>query len=395
MPKNFDTSKLGFSKGSKGSTNNENIIYEVNKNTIKGSYDGVLNPKEALTIRCELEEGYFVHAKLDINLKDYILFLVPLAFLGISLLLWNIFGRNHNIVEPVLFEPPDGLNSLEVGFLYKGKVENKDVTSLLIYLANKGYIKIITEKISNKVNLGEENINKANQKIIELENKIKEEREINPNSKKIKYYENMLDVYKNIDTPIDYKQYGLKKEIEEINSKNNFIIQKLKEYDGDNINEKWFMAGLFKAHPKEVTDSMLYDNFYRTNNRILNTMNSNKNRDKIFLKTSFIKKIIKLMMILSYIIITAVPIFTFEDSNILILLFALIFPGIIISIVSNILVSKISFFEKIYTLIFGILFGGVPWIILVFPSLSQDYSYMFFYILGVACLIGMSLCLKI
>ena len=154
----------------------------------------------------------------------------------------------------------------------------------------------------------------------------------------------MLDVYKNIDTPIDYKQYGLKKEIEEINSKNNFIIQKLKEYDGDNINEKWFMAGLFKAHPKEVTDSMLYDNFYRTNNRILNTMNSNKNRDKIFLKTSFIKKIIKLMMILSYIIITAVPIFTFEDSNILILLFALIFPGIIISIVSNIIVIKIAFF---------------------------------------------------
>ena len=55
-------------------------------------------------------------------------------------------------------------------------------------------------------------------------NKINEERINNPNSKKIKYYENMLDIYKNIDTPIDYEQYGLKSSINKLNRENNCMI---------------------------------------------------------------------------------------------------------------------------------------------------------------------------
>lgn len=66
----------------------------------------------------------------------------PILFLVIALLLWYKYGRDDQVVETVEFYPPQGFNSLEVGFLYKGKAENQDVTSLLIYLANQGYIKI-------------------------------------------------------------------------------------------------------------------------------------------------------------------------------------------------------------------------------------------------------------
>ena len=85
----------------------------------------------------QLEEGYFVGAGFDTDIKTYLLFIIALICVGISLILWYIFGKDDMVVETVEFYPPQGFNSLEIGFLYKGKAENKDVTSLLIYLANK------------------------------------------------------------------------------------------------------------------------------------------------------------------------------------------------------------------------------------------------------------------
>ncbi len=298
MPKQFDSSKLGFSSGTIGSTDNSKIKYNVNGNKITGNYNGILGVGEALTVRCELPEGYFVGARLKINLIDYIMFLIPIIFLGVAILLWSKFGRDDPIIETVEFYPPEGLNSLEVGFLYKGKAENKDVTSLLIFLANKGYIEITNKEIdlnSEKVSLNKDAKDNANKKIIELQNKINEEKINNLNSKKIKYYENMLDIYKNIDTPIDYKKYGLKSSINKLNKKNNFLIKKLKDYDGTNVNERRFMDGLFENDRTEVTDEMLYDSFYLTNNRILWNINNKQNKEKIFEKSASNKKILSLM----------------------------------------------------------------------------------------------------
>ena len=42
MPKEFDSSKLGFSSGIKGSTDNSKIKYNVNGNKITGNYNGIL-----------------------------------------------------------------------------------------------------------------------------------------------------------------------------------------------------------------------------------------------------------------------------------------------------------------------------------------------------------------
>ena len=41
MPKEFDSSKLGFSSGLKGSTENGNVVYSVSDNIIKGKYNGI------------------------------------------------------------------------------------------------------------------------------------------------------------------------------------------------------------------------------------------------------------------------------------------------------------------------------------------------------------------
>ena len=225
MPKEFDSSKLGFSSGKTGSTDNSNVKYNINENTISGSYDGILRIGEALTVRCELDEGYFVGAGLTTSSIVYLMFIIPILFLIISLLLWYKFGHDDQTVETVEFYPPEGFNSLEIGFLYKGKADNQDVTSLLVYLANKGYIKISET----------------------------EEKSLFSTSK-------------------------------------GFKITKLKEYDGNNLNEQIFLNGLFtkKAsftslfskteeiptnHVNEVTKMDLYDNFYITMEKILSNIN--------------------------------------------------------------------------------------------------------------------------
>ena len=396
MPKDFDSSKLGFSSGTKGSIDNSKVIYNVNGNKITGSYNGILDVGEALTVRCELPEGYFVDAKLDINKIDYLMFFVPIIFLVISILLWNIFGRDDQIIETIEFYPPEGLNSLDVGFLYKGKAENKDVTSLLIYLANKGYLEISNKKIelnADKINLNQESRNNANKKIMILQNKINELKESNPSSPKIKYYENMLDIYKNIDTPINYEQYGLKSSINNINKKNKFLIRKLKDYDGTNLHEQWFMEGLFEYNRKEVTDSMLYNNFYITNNRILHTINNKQNKNKVFEKSSLNKKIfIILMIIASYCLITIPPIFTYGEQETLI--FALVFPGIGFTALLGMLFGDTPISVKIFGLFWGLGFGGIPWLITVLPALMQDMSYLICYIIGLLCISAMIFVIK-
>ena len=146
MPKKFDSDSLGFSIGSyrESGYNTDLLKYTVNDKIIEGSYTGTLNSGEGINVRLELPDGYFV-----IPTKGgsyYLMFVIPIVLLIVSFLLWTLYGRDDVLVDPVTFYPPNGVNSLETGYLYKGKAENKDVTSLLIYLANKGYLSISETK---------------------------------------------------------------------------------------------------------------------------------------------------------------------------------------------------------------------------------------------------------
>lgn len=148
MPKDFDSSKLGFSAGAKGAEDSSKVKYSVDGNKITGSYDEVLQKNEALTVRCELPEGYFVATGLDESFINYVLVGMSILFLIIVgiITITSLRQKLGPLIEPVEFYPPDDLNSLDVAYIYKkGNLENKDVTSLLVYLANKGYVKISEE----------------------------------------------------------------------------------------------------------------------------------------------------------------------------------------------------------------------------------------------------------
>lgn len=355
MPKDFDSSKLGFSSGSTGSTNNSNIKYNVSNNVITGKYTSILGKNEALTVRCELTDGYFSKAKDIIEPVLYIEFIIPLLFLLISFYLWCKFGKDDEVIETVEFYPPEGFNSLEVGFLYKGYTDNKDITSLLIYLANKGYIKITESQRKS-----------------------------------------LFSKYKD------------------------FKITKLKEYDGDNVNEELFLKGLFlkkssiislfndkydsddESYLNEVRSSDLYDNFYITMNKISSNIDNKENKYKIYEKSASRKKIfIILMIIVTYLLITIPPIILFGQIEII--PFAIIFPiiGFTVLFISvfgktgSVTKTANNIYTKIFGLIWGLGFGGGPWFALVLPLLLQDTNYLTVYIIGLICILGMLLCLKL
>ena len=99
MPKEFNPAKLGFSSGAVGSTNNSKVEYSVNGNVITGKYYGELDAHEALTVRLELEEGYFVGAGFNNEPGMIALFVIPLLCLIIAYLIWAKYGNDDEIVD--------------------------------------------------------------------------------------------------------------------------------------------------------------------------------------------------------------------------------------------------------------------------------------------------------
>lgn len=288
MPKEFDESKLGFTYGRVNEDLTGNVEYEVNGNIVTGRLNEILEPSNAFTVRLELPEGYFS------ELVDYdyyyqlgciaIFVLVIVA----TVIMWFKFGKDKPLVETVEFYPPDNLNSLEIGFAQKAYVTSEDITSLLIYLANKGYLKIDEFEATNQI--------------------------FNTQS---------------------------------------FKITKLKEYDGDNENERIFFNGLFKKGD-EVTLSDLKYSFYTTQNRIARNINSKKNKDKILDKlSSKAQKITSIFIAITFFVISLYYVYAVSLPIFPVILFPILFMYMMYMVIKSIISCFTS--KKITSIITGVI----------------------------------------
>lgn len=146
MPKEFDSSKLGFSAGYKGEVGTEAVDYSVDGNKIVGKMTVPLGSRKGLTARLELPEGYFMLDKSKENLSVAMLAVLPCIVLIAVLIIWRIFGKDKKVVDVVEFYPPEGMNCVDVAHWYKGSVNGEDVVPLLIEIANEGYLTIDDNK---------------------------------------------------------------------------------------------------------------------------------------------------------------------------------------------------------------------------------------------------------
>ena len=194
FPKAIDMDYVGIKTGSQ-----VNVPFEaVDDRTLQGETSE--NCLSGLTIRAVLPQGYFTREARN----PVWLFWGLTGILGLAaaagFVLWRRYGRDPVYPVTLEFNPPDGITAPEAAYLANATLSNNDIVSMLLTLADKGYLKI-------------------------------------------REYE---------------KESGRKKKL-----KTCYEIEKLKDYDGDAIGEKTFMDGLFKDGDK-VEAGDLEDKFYKT-----------------------------------------------------------------------------------------------------------------------------------
>ena len=159
MPKEFNENDLEFLDKTQKKIRDNTISYKINGNVITGSLNRTLNENEKIIAKIKLPNEYF-KTTITISLPIILGGIISFSCFLLSFILWNKYGKKFYKPEKMNYFPPEKINSLDIGYMDKGYVDESDVMSLLLYLANKGYL--IIEKISEKNLLSE-----AEYKIIE------------------------------------------------------------------------------------------------------------------------------------------------------------------------------------------------------------------------------------
>lgn len=147
LPKEWP-SDIQFYSGYYGTNADADVSYSINGNTLSGTVSGGLARNNALTIYAPLANDYFTF----IPAPDYTLAALAIFSLIsiITILLFFRFGKDEKAVEVVEFYPIEGLSSAQVGYIYEGVVDTRDVVSLIIEWAYKGYLSITEEDSKSK-----------------------------------------------------------------------------------------------------------------------------------------------------------------------------------------------------------------------------------------------------
>ena len=144
LPYPVASGNIHLTYGPYGSDSLLPFVLSEDGRTISGNYQN-LPYGYGITIRVEMEEGYFNEADTPFNpllLSFSISLILSLCMVTATAVIWYRKGRDEKLIFPVRFDPPEGLNPMETGFLYNGGFENSAVSSMLIYWADRGLISI-------------------------------------------------------------------------------------------------------------------------------------------------------------------------------------------------------------------------------------------------------------
>ncbi|MDP2814867.1 MAG: DUF2207 domain-containing protein [Erysipelotrichaceae bacterium] len=140
FPKDVSSYTKEFYSGPYGSDVSDGVEYTVEGNMIFGTVANGLRQREVLSIWMPVSDDFFSFVKpFDFTILSS---LYALIFTIIVALLYMRFGKDDLLVETVEFNPPAGYSSAQVGYIFDGAVDNKDVISLLIEWAAQGYLTI-------------------------------------------------------------------------------------------------------------------------------------------------------------------------------------------------------------------------------------------------------------
>lgn len=131
------------------------ITYDVEDNILTGYLNKILNENDVLSVRIDFIDGYFKGTSDNFNYFNYLALFLPLGSIIVAIMYWFKYAKGNKVKRKYSYYPPYNFDSAEIGYLYKGKTDESDLGSLIIYLANKGYLNI--EENDDGYKLGKEN----------------------------------------------------------------------------------------------------------------------------------------------------------------------------------------------------------------------------------------------
>lgn len=152
FPKDFDHERLHFYTGPYGEITDGEPLLELSwdGNVLNGTLRRYLPFGEGMTFFAGMEQGYFTQVH-TMGYVGTLLMVLALVVLGVVVLLFFLFGKDVPIYPSIQYQPPEDLDSAAVGYIIDGGVEDKDVLSLIIYWADKGYLRIREETKKNMI----------------------------------------------------------------------------------------------------------------------------------------------------------------------------------------------------------------------------------------------------
>ena len=144
FPTSVSADETYFYSGVVGGTDAADItLTTLADNVIQGTFNDSVAPGEALTIRTILPDGYFTGVAESSTIWST-LGIVFICIAIVVLIGFGTWGFSQLKVAPVVnFYPPEGMNPFKLKATFSPSfLSNKDLAAMIIYWANKDYLKI-------------------------------------------------------------------------------------------------------------------------------------------------------------------------------------------------------------------------------------------------------------
>lgn len=151
FPAGFADSIRVYSGSYGNDSNLFNVTCEVNtaENTISGRASNVMYGN-GITLWAQLPNGFWKGAKTINSTLPMVLFgIATLLFVYVFILLMR--NRRREPVRVIEYNAPDGISSAEVGYIIDNTADVSDLTSLIVWWASKGFIKIQEDTVEDTI----------------------------------------------------------------------------------------------------------------------------------------------------------------------------------------------------------------------------------------------------
>ena len=155
LPEDAKINKVEFAIDGKYNLSKDDVTYIIEDNIITGYLNIMLEENQSFSVRVELPNGYFINTTDNFNYLSYLYLIFPLITLIIIFRYWFMYAKGNKAKRKYDYKPVNNFDPVEIGYLYKGKTEETDLVTDLIFLANQGYLKIHENEDGYK--LGTEN----------------------------------------------------------------------------------------------------------------------------------------------------------------------------------------------------------------------------------------------